>query len=337
MMYTFPGFIDAHVHLRDPGATHKEDFTTGSRAAIKGGFTRVLDMPNNPLPTFSMTRLRDKIRRTRNLPCDIGFHYGTKGDNLASFPAAWRNPHIFGLKLYCNHTTGDFLIEDLSLLEGVFAAWKSEKPILVHAEGVHLAATLALATVYDRRLHICHISQASEVVLVRQAKKKKLRVTSGVTPHHLFLTNTSSELMKPPLGTKKDQDALWEGIADGTIDIVETDHAPHTMKEKQSDKPPFGVPGLETAAGLMFLGVKKKKLRQKDVVKLLYHNPKKIFHIPIQPKTTVALDPDKSYIVGKDGYQTKSGWSPFNGWELYGEVQDVIVRGRYVVRYHQIV
>ena len=332
MIQNFPGFIDVHVHLRDPGATYKEDFASGARAAIVGGFTYILDMPNNPIPTFAIARLKDKIRRTRNLTCDIGFYYGTRGDNLASFPAAWKNPHVFGLKLYCNHTTGDYLVDDLPTLEKIFAAWKSDKPILVHAEGVHLAATLALAICYSRRLHVCHISQKSEVELVKRAKK---RVTCGVTPHHLFLT--SGQLMKPPLGTKEDRDALWEGIEDGTIDIVETDHAPHTLEEKQSDKPPFGVPGLETAVGLMFLAVKKKKITQKKLLDLLYYHPKKIFHVPTQPKTTIALDPDKPYIVGKSGYETKCNWSPFEGWKLYGQVEDVVYRGKHVVRYHKVV
>src|SRR3989344_8159599 len=103
---TYPGFIDVHVHLREPGATHKEDFSTGSRAAIKGGFTYILDMPNNPVPTISFERLREKIVLAKEKSiCDIGFHYGTNGHNLDTFPLAWNDPHIFGLKLYCNHTT----------------------------------------------------------------------------------------------------------------------------------------------------------------------------------------------------------------------------------------
>lgn len=337
MVKRFPGFIDVHVHLREPGATHKEDFQSGSRAAIGGGFTFIIDMPNNPMPTVSLRRLKEKISLSKKSFCDIGFHFGTNGKNTKMFSVAWRHPRVYGLKLYCNHTTGEMLIEDIAALEQVFAAWKSEKPILVHSEGVHLAAVLALAHFFGRRLHVCHISQQSEVALVRLAKKKKIAVTAGVTPHHLFLTNGdvvtlgSKALMKPPLGIKRDQHALWEGITDGTIDCVETDHAPHTREEKSSDKPPFGVPGLETAVPLLFHAVYKKKLKEKDVIRLLYTNPKKIFHIPDQKKTYIALDPQKEYCIGKEGYQTKCNWSPFDGWNIHGKVESVVIRGKRVL------
>lgn len=331
MVQRFPGLIDVHVHLRDPGATHKEDLRTGSRAAVAGGFTYILDMPNNPQPTFTIPRLNDKIRRSRNLPCDIGFHYGTKGDNLASFPIAWKNTHVFGLKLYCNHTTGDYLIEDLLLLEGVFAAWKSEKPILVHAEGAHLAATIALAIIYGRRLHVCHISQLAEVELVRKTKQKKHPVTCGVTPHHLFLTNKDKQFMKPPLGTQKDQDALWDGVGDGTIDIVESDHAPHTREEKQKIPVPFGVPGLETTLGLLLKAVHEKKLSLKEIKRLLYDRPKELFAIRDQPQTYIEFDPDKPYMLRPEDLVTKCGWSPFENWQLYGRVEKVVYKGKQVV------
>jgi dihydroorotase-like cyclic amidohydrolase len=334
----FPGLIDAHVHLRDPGATYKEDFGTGSRAAVAGGFTYVLDMPNNAVPTFTAQRLKEKITRSTKLGmCQIGFHFGTNGLNTKEFPKIWNNPYVFGLKIYCNHTTGELLIEDLSLLEKVFAAWKSNKPILVHAEGMQLAGAITLAHFYGRRLHVCHISQAIEVELVRQAKKKKINITAGVTPHHLFLTDKdllklgSKAMMKPPLGTKADQMALWQGIKDKTIDIVETDHAPHTIEEKKSEKPPMGVPGLETAAGLLFTAVHDKKITTKDVIRLLYTNPKQIFAIPIQAKTYIELDPTKPYVIGEGGYETKCGWSPFEGWIGYGKVERVVVSGKTVV------
>lgn len=339
-----PGFIDAHVHLREPGATHKEDFFTGSRAAIKGGFTFILDMPNNATPTISKERLNEKIKLVKEKAvCDIGFHFGTNGKNTKEFAAVAKSPHVFGLKLYCNHTTGEMLIEDLTLLENVFSAWKSDKPILVHAEGVQLAAAIALAHVYSKRIHVCHISQAIEVELVRLAKAKGQKVTAGVCPHHLYMTGDAREkmkgyaVMKPPLGTQADMDALWKGLKDGSIDIVETDHAPHTKQEKEKDPPAYGVPGLETAVGLMYKAVKDKRITRKDVVKFLYTNPKKIFKIPNQPKTYIELDPDKEYVVGKDGYESRCGWSPFDGWKLYGKVETVVIRGKKIIEHGNIV
>ncbi len=333
----YPGFIDIHVHLREPGATQKEDFRTGSRAAIAGGFTFIIDMPNNPLPTFSLKRVEEKISLSKKAVCAVGFHFGTNGKNLDSFKAAFSHPKVFGLKVYCNHTTGDFLIDDPRVLEAIFAAWQSPKPIMVHAEGKKIEECIALAKKYNSRLHICHISQKQEVEMVRKAKKRKLKITAGVTPHHLFLIAADGvklgpfAMMKPPLGLKKNQDTLWQGLVDGTIDLVESDHAPHTKQEKLGEKPAFGVPGLETTLGLLFKAAHDKKITEKDVIKLLYDNPKKIFNIPNQKDTYIELDPAKLYHVGKNGYETKCGWSPFDKWQLYGKVENVILHGKKIM------
>lgn len=338
-MQRYPGFIDVHVHLRDPGATHKEDFMTGSRAAIKGGFTYILDMPNNPLPTITPERLAEKISLVKQKSvCDIGFHYGTNGHNTDSFKFIWNDPNIFGLKLYCNHTTGEMLIDDPVLIDAVFKKWESDKPILVHAEGPQLKMAMAMAKKHNRRLHVCHISQASEVEVVRRAKKSGQAVTAGVCPHHLFLTGADRDklkgyaMMKPPLGLIRDQEELWSGLNDGTIDLVETDHAPHTREEKEKDTPAFGVPGLETAVGLLGKGVLEKRISLGLIKTILYDNPKKIFNIPDQPDTFIEVDFDKRYIVGNKGYETKCGWSPFEGWDLAGLVKTVVLKGRQIIK-----
>jgi carbamoyl-phosphate synthase/aspartate carbamoyltransferase/dihydroorotase len=334
----FPGFIDVHVHLREPGATQKEDFTTGTRAAITGGFTFVIDMPNNPIPTFSLEALEEKIKLAdKKAVCDVGFHFGTNGKNLNDFKSAFSHPRVFGLKVYCNHTTGDFLIDDPKVLEQIFAAWESTKPIMVHAEEEKVEECINLSKKYGRRLHICHISQKEEVEMVRKAKKAKLKVTAGVTPHHLFLTASDIKtlgnfaLVKPPLYPKRNQDALWKGLIDGTIDLVESDHAPHTKQEKLAEKPAFGLPNLETTLGLLFKAVHDKKITEKDIIRLLYDNPKRIFNIPEQKNTYIELDPEKSYRVGENGYQTKCGWSPFDKWRLYGKTENVILRGKKIM------
>ncbi len=118
--------------------------------------------------------------------------------------------------------------------------------------------------------------------------------------------------MKPPLGSRVDRDALWAGLEDGTIDIIETDHAPHTVEEKSGPNPAFGVPGLETALGLLLLAVNDKRLTLEDVVRLMHHAPRAIFAVPDQPDTWIELDPDEAYVIGRDGYETKCGWSPFD-------------------------
>jgi len=311
---SWPGLIDIHVHLREPGATHKEDFRSGSKAARAGGFTYILDMPNNPLPTITAERLQEKIRLAKKAVCQIGFHFGTNGHNLAEFKKVWGRPEVFGLKVYCNHTTGEMLIEDKKLLAAVFRAWQSTKPILVHAEGEQLKMAIALTKKFKRRLHVCHISLKEEVMMVRRAKKEGLKITSGVTPHHLWLK--AGAIMKPPLNTAVDKRALWNGLQDGTIDIVESDHAPH-LKEEQK----FGVPGLETTLGLMLLGIKQNQCTLTQVKTWLYNNPKKLFKIPDQ-KFKIEFDPDKQWIVEEKNLKTKCAWSPFKGWQLYGKVKE---------------
>jgi dihydroorotase len=339
----WPGLIDVHVHLRDPGATWKEDFRTGSRAAVAGGFTFIIDMPNNPEPTVSLDRLKEKeALSVRQSLCGIGFHYGTDGLNPDTFSEAWRDPNIFGLKIYLDKTTGTLLISDEKILDKIFAAWKSDKPILVHAVGGRLELALRLAQKYGRRLHVCHISQKFEIDVVRKAKASRLPVTSGVTPHHLFLTQDDVNKlgpyaqMKPEIGIAEDQEALWAGLSDGTIDIVESDHAPHTKTEKESDKPPSGVPGLETTLGLLLLAVHQKRLTLDQVKTLVYERPMQIFHIQEQQNTFIEFDPEIPYTIGETGYETKCGWSPFDGWEAYGKVSEVMVQGSTMLRHGKI-
>jgi dihydroorotase-like cyclic amidohydrolase len=331
----YPGLIDIHVHLRDPGATYKEDFHTGTRAAIKGGFTYIVDMPNNPSsPTVTIIRLEEKIQRAKkNSVCDIGFHYGTDGYNLDSFLSASKNSHVFGLKIYCNETTGDLLINDEKILESIFASWQSDKPILVHAEKEMISLCIDLARYYSRRLHICHVSTKDAVRIVQKAKQRKELVTAGVTPHHLFLTSDDLQklgnyaFVKPQIGNEEDRLSLWEAIERGCIDLIESDHAPHTREDKMRGAPASGVPGLETTLGLLLRAKIAKKLTREQIVDFLYTNPKRIFSIPDQKDTYIELNEQKSYVVGEYGYETKCGWSPFDGWELFGEVETVMVRG----------
>ncbi|MEK7129440.1 MAG: hypothetical protein AAB803_00325, partial [Patescibacteria group bacterium] len=178
---------------------------------------------------------------------------------------------------------------------------------------------------------------------VWKAKQKNQAVTAGVTPHHLFLTEADIQKLgnfaavKPAIAGTADRQALWDGLADHTIDLVESDHAPHTKREKESATPPFGVPGLETTLGLLWKAVKEKKLPHGDIATLLYENPKRIFSIPDQANTYIELDTEKPYIVGQDGYETKCGWSPFDGWELYGKAEKVVLRGKTLVQDGQLV
>jgi dihydroorotase-like cyclic amidohydrolase len=354
----FPGLVDVHVHLREPGPSHKEGFVRGSRAALMGGFTFIIDMPNNPgAETVTTAALERKIQSAAEKAlCDVGFHYGAarsaRGDNTSTFNAAASNPAVFGLKIYCNHTTGNLLIDDLAALEKIFQAWPPDKPILVHAEGAQLGTALALADFYGQRLHVCHIARAAEVELVRQAKKKRRPVTAGVCPHHLYLTENdvktkkSFAIMKPALGSQGDQDSLWEGLQAGVIDIVETDHAPHTREEKEADSrraqdageagsadaySVFGIPGLETALQLMMLAVHDGRLSHSDIPRLLSERPREIFRVPEQKDTYVEIEADRPFEVPDSNFESGAKWSPFSGMTVYGRVTTVVLRGRRVV------
>ncbi len=317
-MIRLPGLIDPHVHLRDPGQTQKEDFLTGTTAAIFGGFTTVLDMPNNKIPVTTASRLNKKIKIARKkIFCDVGFYFGSLGDNLDQFPLIYDRVH--GLKLYLNQTTGDYLIRDKELL-AIYEHWQSDKPILIHAEESVLEKVLTVVKKNGKRTHICHVSSKNELRQIISAKKNNLPVTCGVTPHHLFLTEKDNQLMKPTLKTAQDQKYLWKNIS--AIDIVESDHAPHTVEEKSSAKPPFGVPNLETTLPLLLT-----RLPIKEIIRLCFTNPARIFKIVFDTKTYIAVDEKFTYTLENRNLKTKCGWSPFAGRRLRGRIIKVVVRG----------
>lgn len=335
-----PGLIDPHVHLRDPGATHKEDFYTGTCAALTGGVVALIDMPNNPAPTTTLKALKQKEKiAIREAVCDYGFYFGANNKNWKLSKKAAEK--TFGLKIYMDHTTGPLLIENLPALENHFKNWPQAKPILVHAEDATLAKAIGLALTFKKWLHVCHVSQASELEIISKAKKLGLKITCEVTPHHLFLTKKDEKRlgafakMRPPLRPKKDQDALWKAINNDLINCLITDHAPHTIKEKKSNNPPNGVPGLETLLPLMLTAVWQKKLSLKKLIELVVLNPAKLFEIKLK-NSWVEVDLSKSWVVENKNLKTKCGWSPFNGWKVKGKVIRVFIRGRKVFEEGQV-
>ena len=343
-MITLPGLIDPHVHLREPGQTEKEDFYTGTCAAIAGGFTTVIDMPNNPTPITTLARLEEKKALAREKTvADIGFHFGTLGNNLDEFTKVTRK--VFGLKIYLNHTTGDFLI-GTDKLRAIFTAWKlaqtsslhsnrvQSKPILLHAEGKMIETILAVTKETGVPTHICHVSSENELTPIMKAKEQGLPVTCGVTPHHLFLTEDDAKqlgslgMMKPELKTKKDVEFLWKNLK--AIDIVESDHAPHTIHEKQVNPPAYGVPGLETTLPLLLNAVSQNRLTMDDIVRLCYEGSSKIFCITNDLHTNIEIDPNVEYEIKNENLFTKNKWSPFDGWKVKGKLQKVFLRGEKV-------
>ncbi|HSW85022.1 MAG TPA: amidohydrolase family protein [Candidatus Saccharimonadales bacterium] len=334
---TLPGLIDPHVHLRDPGQTYKEDFLSGTSAALAGGFTTVLDMPNNAEPITSLERLETKIAGAKSKTvCDIGFHFGTLGDNFDEFPKI--ADRVKGLKIYLNITTGGFII-DKSKLISIYKAWPSEKPILLHAENdVSELVNNTLLSI-PKPTHICHISSQKELEFVMRAKDKGLPITCGVTPHHLFLTDQDTDklgamaLMKPFLKSHKDQHFIWKHL--DYVDVIESDHAPHTLAEKQNDNPPFGVPGLETTLPLMLTAETEGLITRKQLLDRLHFNSARIFKVETDKSTNIEVDM-REYQINNEELFTKAGWSPFAGRRVIGKVKTVTLRGEKVFDNSQI-
>jgi carbamoyl-phosphate synthase / aspartate carbamoyltransferase / dihydroorotase len=325
-----PGLIDTHVHLREPGSTHKEDFETGTKSAIAGGYTLVLDMPNNPEPTITPESVENKAKLAHNrIYSDLGFHFGATAQSSMYFEEV--REKIFGLKVYMNHTTGPLLIEDADELNQVFSAWPKDKPLMVHAEEQTIKTAIDLANAYKNKLHICHIARRSELELIQRAKEKNMKITCEVSMHHLYLTEEDVTrlgqfgMMRPPLTSKEDLKYLWENIND--IDIIASDHAPHTKEEKQGENVVNGVPGLETSLVLLLNAVNEGKLTIERVIEMTHKNPKKIFSIPEQKDTFVEVDLDEEHVISNNNLFTKAGWTPFDGMKVKGKIMKVNLRG----------
>jgi carbamoyl-phosphate synthase/aspartate carbamoyltransferase/dihydroorotase len=335
-MLRIPGPFDPHVHLRDLDWSHKATFASETAAALAGGYWAVLDMPNTPPATISAAALQTKLSAiSRGAACDWGVYFGaSQVDNTADYAAVAGS--VCGLKMYNNATTGTLLIADQMMRARHYQCWPGDQPMAVHAEGATVADLLALVRQYRKKTHFCHISTADEITLLRAAKAEGLPISVGVTPHHLFLTDNdvralgSLGLMKPELKTQADQDALWAAISDGVVDVVESDHAPHTLAEKQSNKPPFGVPGLETTLPLLVTAIREGRLTAERLIKLVATHAQRIFGVYPDPDTYTLMDLSASYLIQRGGLRTRCGWSPFEGKRVYGAVREVWIRGRKV-------
>lgn len=336
-MIRLPGLIDPHVHLREPGATHKEDYDSGTSAALAGGVTLVLAMPNTKPPIFDAATLDLVLDSAKaKARCDYAQFLGAGPDN-----GDWTNhPSLpersAGLKMYLDSTFGQLRLDDMSLWMPHFQNWPKSLPIVAHSESRSMAAAILFAAIYDRPVHIAHISLKEEVLLIKAAKERGIQVTCEVCPHHLFLTQGDIPAIshghpgrgevRPRLATQADVDALWANL--DVIDCFATDHAPHTIEEKDSDNPPPGFPGLETILPLLLTAVGEGRLTLDGVLARMVTNPRRIFHLPEQPETWVEVDEDAAYEIKAAESFTRCGWTPFEGWRAKGRVRKVVLRGR---------
>lgn len=321
-----PGLVDVHVHLRDPGQTDKEDMVTGTKAALAGGFSMVFDMPNNAEPITTIDRLKAKIQIAKEKAyCEIGFHYGTLGDNLESFAEAAEL--AIGLKVYLNNTTGGYKL-DVSRLREIYEAWPAHRPILLHTEEDTIATAMESLKGLKRHVHICHLPSRAVLEEVVAMKRAGYPVTCGVTPHHLFLNEGDVKrlgvygMMKPPLKSQADVDYLWEHMDD--IDLIESDHAPHTRAEKVAGA--YGVPGLETTLPLLLQAEREGKISRAQIIDKLHMVPANLFHIEISDDTYVELEPTE-FEMSNENLQTKCGWTPYAGMTGYGKLARNVIRG----------
>jgi dihydroorotase len=373
-MVVTPGFIDMHVHLREPGYEHKETIKTGALAAAKGGFTSIACMPNT-------SPINDNQNVTRFIVCEAernavvnvlpiaAVTMGEKGEELTEMeellsagavafsddgqPVA--NSQIMRRALEYSRQFRTVIIDhcedkDLSgkgvMNEGALSTRLGMAGIPASSEEVMVARDIILAEKADTGIHLAHLSTRGSVELVRQAKARGVRVTAEVTPHHLILDESLLEScdtqfkVNPPLRTMDDILALQEGAGDGTIDVIATDHAPHSPDEKavEFDLAPFGINGLETSVSLLLDRlVHKKTLTLHRFVEMLATAPARILHLDKKGKIQVNADADltilslnKTTVVDVDRFRSKSRNSPLHGWKLKGAVEMTIVGGRIV-------
>jgi carbamoyl-phosphate synthase/aspartate carbamoyltransferase/dihydroorotase len=243
--------------------------------------------------------------------------------------------------MYLDQTYGPLRLDDMTVWMEHFARWPRHLPIVAHAEGRTLAAVILLAALYDRPLHIAHVSRREEILLIRRAKERGLKVTCEVAPHHLFLTSEDIPTLgagrsevRPRLATPGDCAALWENLE--VIDCFATDHAPHTLQEKDSSNPPPGFPGLETALPLLLTAVKENRLTLEDLILRMYTNPQRIFALPSQPDTWIEVDEEATWEICAAEMHTRSAWTPFEGWKVRGRVRRVVLRGQEAYRDGQV-
>lgn len=365
-----PGLIDGHVHFREPGGEKKEDWLTGSRAAVKGGITTVLDMPNNNPPVIDEKSLGLKRERAKKSVVNYGFHFGATAENLSLMKTL---KGIAGVKIYFGSSTGDLLVDNPDDVERIFK--EVNKLFLIHAEDeqfiqgkthdfkdlndplIHtdirapqaaikaVGGILKLIEETKAHVHLCHVSTKGELDLIADAKTKGLAVTCEVSPHHLFLNSDEYHQqgnwvkMNPPLRSEEDRLSLWKGIKNGTVDTIATDHAPHTKEEKHRAywEVPAGVPGVETMLPLLLNEVNKGVIDLQRVTELVCENPAKIFKIKNKGRIEEGHDADLTLIdmqfekeIMNEDLETKCGWTPFVGKNLIGWPVTTIVGGNIV-------
>ncbi|MCO5159771.1 MAG: dihydroorotase [Mesorhizobium sp.] len=376
-LHVLPGVVDSQVHFREPGLEHKEDLETGSRAAVLGGVTAVFEMPNTKPLTTSEAALADKVARaTGRMHCDFAFWVGGTRDNAKDVAELERLPGAAGIKVFMGSSTGDLLVEDD---EGVYSILKNtRRRAAFHSEDefrlrqrlgervpgdpashpvwrdeiAALQCTQRLVAVARRaraRIHVLHISTAEEIEFLEHHKDV---ATCEATPHHLTLSAEDYARlgtllqMNPPVRSGRHRDGVWRGIADGIIDVLGSDHAPHTLGEKAKPYPdsPSGMTGVQTLVPLMLDHVNAGRLTLQRFVDLSSHGPNRIFGMARKGRIAAGYDADFTVVdmkrretITNEQQGSKAGWTPHHGRDVTGWPIGTLVRGMRVMWEGEIV
>ena len=376
-LHLLPGIIDDQVHFREPGLTHKEDLYTASRACAKGGVTTFLEMPNTRPATTTQALLEEKLAlAARKSLVHYGFYIGATPHNVDELKQARRTP---GIKIFIGSSTGDLLVDSQDALERIFAETtlritahcedeatvranrarlEAEERPLAPADHMrvrdHAAAVLAtrraldLARRHRHPFHVLHVTTADEVEMLRQARQDSELsglITAEACVPHLWFTDADYDrlgtklLQNPSVKTAADRAALWEGLLDGTLEVVATDHAPHTLEEKAQPYPdaPSGMPGVENSLALMLDAVNSGRCTLQQVVGWMCEAPARVWGIEKKGRIKEGYDADlvlvdlaARHTVRDAEQQTKAGWSPWDGVALTGQAVATFVAGQRV-------
>ena len=372
-LHVLPGVMDTQVHFREPGNTHKEDLASGSLAAILGGVTAVFEMPNTAPPTTTRAAIEDKLARAKGrMHCDHAFYVGATPANIGALGELEKMPGVCGIKAFLGSSTGTLL---LNREADILAALKAGKrrvavhsededrmierkplaergkpqthPVWRDAESARMCTerVLRLAREAGRRLHVLHITTGDEIPLLAAAKDIS---TAETTPQHLTLSapecyeriGTYAQ-MNPPIRDEAHRLALWEAVRDGVIDVIGSDHAPHTREEKDKVYPdtPSGMPGVQTLATILLDHVNKGNLTLERFIDLTASGPQRIFGIAAKGRIALGYDADFTIVdmgltreIQNKWIASTSGWTPFDGMKTKGWPVATILRGRTVMR-----
>ncbi len=373
-LHVLPGAIDSQVHFREPGLEHKEDLETGTKSALRGGITGVFEMPNTKPSTTTAEAIQDKVNRMKNRAwCDFSFYVGAATDNISQLPELEKMPGTCGVKIFMGSSTGSLLVPDDFHLEKVLK--NGRRRVAIHAEDeyrlkerFHLAqesgspvshpiwrdeesALIATKRIVEiskrtyRPIHLLHVSSYQEMQFLKKQKDlvSKELITVECLPQYLTLhapdcyerLGTLAQ-MNPPIRSKEHSEGLWKAIHDGTVDVLATDHAPHTLQEKQKPYPesPSGMPGVQTLLPIMLNHVHEGRISLEKLVELVCVNPAKIFGIKGRgfikvgvPATLTIIDTKAEREITSDWLLSKCGWSPYEGMTVTGWPVGVLLKG----------